>query len=155
MVCHSVGACSLLVKVRWEDILLSLRYQRNLIDAYQYRGMEVGSLTGSINTTATWPTTASAAAALVTGHNDSTQHAQGQFPSAVDASNDCVNGSIVIPMPRDHFHGPTFHALLHDYRRRHHAADLPRKKITSPSSSLAEEAGKQGKEGGSGGLFNP
>lgn len=65
--------------MKWDDVLLAIRYQGHLVDVYRALNIDAAS------------------------------------SPVLDES------SASLPMPMDHFHGPTFHALLHDYRLRHGA----------------------------------
>lgn len=47
-------------------------------------------------------------------------------------------------MPRDHFHGPTFHALLHEYRAEHLAATRRKEEEAAAAAAAAERKRKEG-----------
>lgn len=102
-----------IAQVEWRDVLLSIRYQSNLMDAYRSRGLDRGmfSVDGAANADL---------------HSEET-------------------ACLPFVMPLDHFHGPTFHAAMHEYRR-----DF------SNRSRLEDEAfaGEEG-VGGAGTVFLP
>lgn len=75
---------------------LAIRYQENLEQAFRRHGLGLPEVHGTAGTVFATESFVEKKKAKL-----------GSIPS----------GSF--PMPRDHFHGPTFHALLHDHRVRH------------------------------------
>ena len=83
--------------MKWRDVLLAIRYQENLLEAYSSRGFDRAAAFPAVSENL--PSLSSLAAA--------------DFEAEVSGED---GKFLKVPMPLEHFHGPTFHALLNEYR---------------------------------------
>lgn len=96
-----------------------MRYQQNLLEAYRSRGL-LNQDTGAATTDNAAATTDSATAAATSASEAVSAPPDG---FSTDKIADRPSRPPIV-MPLDHFHGPSFHALLNDYRAENARSEL-------------------------------
>ncbi|CAM9805973.1 unnamed protein product, partial [Pylaiella littoralis] len=167
------------VRVKWPDVLLSLRYQKNLLEAYREREKResarasatgVAAAVGDMKSFTSFrklktdpvrnPKPAAGFSKPSKKRGDGTaaggrkqgSHARGggggggrggaRSGGNKSRRSDAADYSAEFIMPRDHFHGPTFHALLHEYRAEHLAAAREAQEEAEAAEDRKREDGK-------------